>query len=1223
MKKKSRNIIAFLLVVCVTLGFPSAVFAWDFSNEQPKTVALEGVDGYTTYGGTAKIGMTWSTNDPEKLVGALFNLVKKDGVDIPYADPFYVAKPEGSGNEWQAGPKGYLAFTVNEFASETAKWSIKNVTEPHKYEFSAKDGAQFTNNIYEYEEHLVGSPAAAYIKMLYPVDYNVSAEGKIEYPIQHYNSVTSLIAPVQSAPVTGNQSDYAILDEDLKFTVKPVSPSKVPTVKYSLDNGGTWHVLAGNKTPTGYDYTYKRTHAANPLTGATDGVKFDISFQSTVMLKYKQGTGGNYTPLPADKAYNAGDSVNVDFTGNATPDPGKVFVGWTDDNGTVYTNGFTSTVPPGAVNIIPNKTISSITTDTTLTATWSTDENHNGVPDSLEVTFKYVTSGMNGAAASNQNSEESQAKSNLGNTPVAIADPAADTGNGYEFKGWKYRYKGNDFDNVSTNTIKGQTFTEDVVFTAEFGLVSNTTITWNLAGGAWTPAGQSAFPGGTSSGPAGAPLIKPDPNIHFNNLGYTFIGWDHNPPANFPGAPATFTAMWTADAQTLTYSPGTEGGNATGMPSPLTENHNTGDTVTAAPAPASSSGSTFKYWQVSGAWSGVVTAGGTFVMPAGAVTLTAIWNSPGAVNITFDPNGGVWSDDTKTSRNDPSVAVGGTFDVHEIPTLAGHTFDGWASSDTANYPDLGATVTVSAPAIAGKPVTYTAKWIANTNNVTFLQGDNGTITPNPTVESVVTGSAPANIPLAVPTAGYVFVGWKDSINGGIYDKKAVEKYVINQDVTFTAQYAAAGKAVVVFNYDGGTDGTGGYKLIMGNTGDPYTVPVGGTDFTKQGFDFDGWDVVPTGTFGTAGMVDTYKAKWKPSAPGTCTVTFLKGSNGSMTPAVVSNVVNKGTKVTGIPAITANTGFTFTGWMSSENNGVYNNTALQDYVLSGDVTFTAQYVQQNKTIVNSPSSGTTYYVLSFRTNGGEEIDPVNGIWGEMIDLAKYVPKKPGNIFMGWFSDKELKNEVKSVRLDENKIVYAKWGGLTSDRIAYMVGYEDSTFGPDKKMARAEAAMMFYRLLDDKGIKKEVSFSDVNASAWYYVAVGALASKGIITGYEDGSFKPEGAITRAEFAAIASRFENLTKSEKTFSDVSESHWAYKMINSAATKGWINGYSDGTFRPENNITRAEVVTVVNHVLDRKLTKEEIANNIKELKTFKDVPEEYWAFADIIEATNGKIKR
>jgi len=76
------------------------------------------------------------------------------------------------------------------------------------------------------------------------------------------------------------------------------------------------------------------------------------------------------------------------------------------------------------------------------------------------------------------------------------------------------------------------------------------------------------------------------------------------------------------------------------------------------------------------------------------------------------------------------------------------------------------------------------------------------------------------------------------------------------------------------------------------------------------------------------------------------------------------------------------------WMSSENNGVYNNTALQDYVLSGDVTFTAQYVQQNKTIVNSPSSGTTYYVLSFRTNGGEEIDPVNGIWGEMIDLAKY-------------------------------------------------------------------------------------------------------------------------------------------------------------------------------------------------------------------------------------------
>lgn len=1221
MKKKSKRLLSIILSVCLMFSFPMAVSAYDFSGQPPKTVALEGVDGYVLYGGTGKIGMTWSTNDPEKLVAGFFNHIKKDGVDIPVGDPFYVAKPEGSGNDWFHGPKGYLATTITEFQSETAKWKVENVTRPHVFEFSAKGGDQFTNNIYEYEEHLVGSPAKAHLKMLYPVTYDVSSEGKIEYPIQNHNAVTCEIAPVKSTPVTGNQSDYAILDENLEFDITPVSESKIPTVKYSLDNGISWNELNGNKTGNKYKYTYKRTFAANPLKNITDGVKFNVTFTSTVKVKYEQGTGGQYNTLKPEKAYNMDEDVNVDFSGTPIADPGKVFLGWESDDGELYTKGFTSNTAGNIFSIPANTVIKKIKKDTTLTSVWSEDKNGNNVPDMLEVTFTYVQTGMPGAAGGNADAAESQAKAASGNTPTVIADPAADTGNGYEFKGWNYTYKGKQFTNVSTATIKGQTFTENVKFTAQFGLVANTTVTWNLSGGSWTTVGQGNFPGGTSSGPMGATLNAPKINIDFEKEGYDFTGWDVAPSATFPNTPVTYTAQWSAKPQTLTYEEGSAG-TITNMPTPLTETHNTGSVVTAATAPVSTGGYTFQYWKASGAWTGVVTAGGTFNMPAGPVTLTAVWLAPGFVSMGFDPNGGQWSDGTNTVRSNGNVAVGSTFDVGEIPVKTGYTFDGWSSSSPTDYPDLSATETESAAAIAGKPVVYTAKWNIRNNNVTYMKGSNGTMVPEPAAEIVTTGNKPVNVPVITADTGYVFIGWKDSINGGIYDKVAVEKYIIDRDVTFTAQYSTEGKAIVVFNYDGGTDGTAGYKIMTGDPGNSYTAPIGDTDFSRAGFSFDGWDIAPTGTFGLAGQVVVYTAKWNALPPGNCTVKFLKGDHGNMNPAIYSKVLSIGTKIANVPTVTADSNYAFTGWLSSLDGAVYSNVALKNYILTGDVTFTAQYVSMGSGGGSPPpiiGGTTTYYVLSFQTNGGSMIDPVNSN-GDTVDLEKYVPKKPGNIFLGWYSEPELKNRVKSVLVNKNITVYAKWSGLTSDRVAYMIGYADNTFGPDNKMSRAEAAMMFYRLLDNKSIEKELTFSDVPEGAWYTIAVRTLASKGIILGYDDGRFGAYDPITRAQFAAIASRFENLTKSEKTFKDVPDTHWAYTYINSAATKGWINGYPDGNFRPENNITRAEVVTVVNNVLQRKLTKEEILKNAKEFKRFKDVSEDYWAFVDVTEATNGK---
>lgn len=193
-------------------------------------------------------------------------------------------------------------------------------------------------------------------------------------------------------------------------------------------------------------------------------------------------------------------------------------------------------------------------------------------------------------------------------------------------------------------------------------------------------------------------------------------------------------------------------------------------------------------------------------------------------------------------------------------------------------------------------------------------------------------------------------------------------------------------------------------------------------------------------------------------------------------------------------------------------------------------------------------------------------------------------------------------------------------IKDDHFAYMQGDDNGNFRPDANLTRAEAATIFYNLLVDKSMgSSKTDFTDVKGNEWYATAVETLASRGILGGYEDGSFRPSNNITRAEFAAIASRFDDLSTGTVTFKDVTPDHWAYNYIVSAATKGWITGYEDNTFRPENNITRAEVVTLVNRVLDRVPDKDYIDKNIDDIKVLKDVTKAHWAYYNIIEATNG----
>ena len=193
---------------------------------------------------------------------------------------------------------------------------------------------------------------------------------------------------------------------------------------------------------------------------------------------------------------------------------------------------------------------------------------------------------------------------------------------------------------------------------------------------------------------------------------------------------------------------------------------------------------------------------------------------------------------------------------------------------------------------------------------------------------------------------------------------------------------------------------------------------------------------------------------------------------------------------------------------------------------------------------------------------------------------------------------------------------------TDHFAFLVGYTDGTFGPERNMTRAEVTTMFARLLTEEIEADKTysnTFSDVPKGYWAANYIGYMQQFGIITGYSDGSFRPNAPVTRAEFAAIASRFEKLTEGSKSFTDVPDTYWAARYINFAATRGWVTGYSDGTFKPENTITRAEVAAVTCRLLERSADQSYIRSHLNELRTFSDMTESHWAYWYAMEAANG----
>lgn len=191
----------------------------------------------------------------------------------------------------------------------------------------------------------------------------------------------------------------------------------------------------------------------------------------------------------------------------------------------------------------------------------------------------------------------------------------------------------------------------------------------------------------------------------------------------------------------------------------------------------------------------------------------------------------------------------------------------------------------------------------------------------------------------------------------------------------------------------------------------------------------------------------------------------------------------------------------------------------------------------------------------------------------------------------------------------------------DHFAYVIGYPDGGVHPHATITRAETATVFFRLLTEKtrkdNLTKYHSFRDVPQGAWYNAAVATMAKLKIITGYPDGTFQPDAPVTRAEFAAIAARFdEKSARTTASFRDI-YGHWAGRYISRSAELGWIRGYTDNTFRPDQSITRAEAMALINRVLNR--NPESKDDLLRSMNIFNDnLDTAKWYYLDVQEAAN-----
>lgn len=271
-----------------------------------------------------------------------------------------------------------------------------------------------------------------------------------------------------------------------------------------------------------------------------------------------------------------------------------------------------------------------------------------------------------------------------------------------------------------------------------------------------------------------------------------------------------------------------------------------------------------------------------------------------------------------------------------------------------------------------------------------------------------------------------------------------------------------------------------------------------------------------------------------------------------------------------------------------------------------------------------------YTLKYVTNGGKVISSETKSRSWVKDYEDLpTPTRSGYRFEGWYYDTRLTDKVTDdVKVNRTVVtLYARWSSSETpgmlndeDHFAYVQGYSDGNVHPYGLISRAETTTIFFRLLTDEvrddNLLTSNTYTDVTNDYWANTAISTMTGLGIVQGRSATTFDPKAPITRAQFAAICARFDTgVTSGSRTFSDIS-GHWAEKYIERAAELGWIQGFADGTFRPDTYITRAQAMTMINRVLNR--TPEDEEDLLEGMKVWPDCNPGDWFYLAVQEATN-----
>ena len=587
--------------------------------------------------------------------------------------------------------------------------------------------------------------------------------------------------------------------------------------------------------------------------------------------------------------------------------------------------------------------------------------------------------------------------------------------------------------------------------------------------------------------------------------------------------------------------------------------------------------------------------------------------------------------------NMTGVPYGTSVNLAEKPALEGYEFEGWSSHEVTL---AGASFTMPA-----RDVVILGEFVEKAKYTVTYQYEGAApagAPALPAVQSYLPGKSVTVAP--VPTlAGYTFEGWTSqqvTPDGGKFDMPA-------QNVLFTGKFVAkSGVTYKVEHYKQNVDGTypttpADTDNLTGQTGATVTaapkIYEGFTEDTAYAGRIASGAVLADGTL----VLKLYYARNSYDVSYVYTGTVPADATGL--PA--KKTYKYGEEVTVAPVATAD-GYTFVGWTTADvtvSGGKFTMPA-KNVQFSGSFEKNAPVVTDGYVVVTKKVVAPTGFKITapFKfqirkivnnavSNIVEEFYVTPGTPTALVlDPGRYMITEVGGEMSGFTHSVfcSVKNGIVEVKTGERTDVtftntYVAVMLEKDDHFGYIIGYPDGTVRPENNITRAEVATIFFRMLKDSSRDKLWSttntFSDVKKGNWFNTAVSTLQNAGVLDGYSDGTFRPNAYITRAELVKVAAAFYGTAAGMQThFSDTS-SHWANDFIEAARQLGIVDGYTDGSFRPNQYVTRAEAMKIINRTLDRVPHKDHLLPNM--IKWADNSDKSKWYYADVQEATNSHI--